>query len=127
MVQGIEHTALASPDPEKLAQWYVEHLGFAIVSHSPASKTTFVKAPNGFMLEIITSNGIPRGEQQLRDIGLRHLAIAVSDFDSVYGSLKARGVNFISEPETAKGNRLVFFTDPDGNYLHLLQRAQPLA
>ncbi len=127
MVQGIEHTALASPDPEKLGKWYVEHLGFAIVSISPSSKTTFVKAPNGSMLEIIASNGAPRGPQQLRDIGLRHLAIAVSDFESVYGSLKAKGVSFISEPETAKGNRIVFFTDPDGNYLHLIQRSQPLA
>jgi len=126
MVQGIEHAAIVSPDPEKLAQWYVERLGFTINYHSPASKTTFVKAPNGSMLEIILSNGAPRAAQQLRDAGLRHLAIAVTDFDAVYAALKNGGVQFISEPENAKGNRVVFFTDPDGNYLHLIQREKPL-
>jgi glyoxylase I family protein len=126
MVSGFEHTALVSPDPEKLAQWYVERFGFSINYHSPSSKTTFVKAPNGSMLEIITSNVAPRQPQTLRDEGIRHLAIAVTDFDAVYQSLKAAGVNFISEPENNKGNRVVFFTDPDGNYLHLLQREKPL-
>jgi glyoxylase I family protein len=126
MVQGIEHVALASPDPERLARWYVERLGFAMAAHFPSTKTCFVKAPNGSMLEVISCNESPRDEQQLRDIGLRHLAIAVSDFESVYTSLKAAGVSFISEPETANGNRVVFFTDPDGNYLHLIHRPQPL-
>lgn len=126
MVQGIEHVALASPDPERLAQWYVERLGFALVAHFPSTKTCFVRAPNGSMLEVISCNESPRGEQQLRDIGLRHLAIRVSEFESVYQSLKAADVRFISEPETAAGNRIVFFTDPDGNYLHLIHRPQPL-
>ena len=113
MIQGVEHTALASPDPEKLAQWYVDRLGFAVVYNSPKSKTTFVKAPNGAMLEIVMSNGAPRPAQQLRDIGIRHLAISVTDFDAVYGDLKAKGVAFLTEPETNKGVRVVFFSDPD--------------
>ena len=125
MVLGIEHIALASPDPEKLANWYVARLGFSILSHSPTSKTTFVRAPYGSMMEIVMCNGAPRSEQHLRDIGLRHLAIAVNDFDAVYTDLKDAGVTFISDPEIANGNRIVFFMDPDGNYLHLIQRPQP--
>ena len=30
MFKGLEHTAIASPDPQKLAQWYVDHLEFTI-------------------------------------------------------------------------------------------------
>ena len=127
MVQGIEHIALASPDPEKLAQWYVDCLGFTIHSQSATSKTTFVRARNGAYIEIVMSNGAPRPAQQLRDTGIRHLAIAVADLDAEYAGLKAKGVAFITEPETSKGNRVVFFTDPDGNYLHLIQREKPLA
>lgn len=126
MVQGFEHTALVSPDPEKLAQWYVDAFGFTINYHSPTSKTTFVKAPNGSMLEIITSNGKPRAAQELRDAGIRHLAVTVTDFDAAYARLKAMGTPFLGEPETSKGNRIVFFTDPDGNYLHLIQREKPI-
>jgi len=127
MIQGLEHIALASPDPVKLAQWYVDCLGFTIYSQSPTTKTTFVRAPNGDFLEIVASNSAPRPPQQLRDIGIRHLAVAVSDFDAEYGYLKSKGVSFVTEPEVLKGNRVVFFTDPDGNYLHLIQREKPLA
>ena len=104
----------------------MELFGFTINYHSASSKTTFVKAPNGSMLDIIVSNGAPRQSQTLRDVGIRHLALAVTDFDAVYERLKTAGVRFVSEPENNKGNRVVFFTDPDGNYLHLLQREKPL-
>lgn len=126
MIQGLEHIALASPDPVKLAQWYVDHLNFTIYSQSPTSKTTFVRAPNGGMLEIIASNSEPR-PQQLRDPGIRHLAIAVTGFDAEYERLKAKGVEFVTSPETAKGNTVVFFKDLDGNYVHLIQREKPIA
>lgn len=126
MVTGIEHTAIASPDPHRLAGWYVQQLGFVINYQSGTSKTVFVKAPNGYMLEIIEANDTPRAEQTFRDAGIRHLAIAVSDFDAVYAKLREGGVSFLTEPEASKGNKVVFFTDPDGNYLHLLQRDKPL-
>ena len=65
MVIGIEHTAIASPDPEKLARWYVDHLSFTINYQSATSKTTFIKAPNGSMFEIILSKG-ERGRKRRR-------------------------------------------------------------
>ncbi len=126
MVTGIEHAAIASPDPEALARWYVETLGFTVNYFSEKSKTTFVKAANGAMIEIIRSNGDARPPQDLRDPGLRHLALSVSDFQAVYERLKAKGVKFLTEPEMKGGNSVVFFTDPDGNILHLLQREKPL-
>jgi len=123
MIQGIEHTAIASPDPQKLARWYVDHLNFTINYNS--GRTVFVKAPNGYMIEIITSEG-DRAPQTMKDPGLRHLAIAVRNFDDVYSRLKSEGVSFEGEPVESKGNKVVFFSDPDGNYLHLLQRETPL-
>ena len=123
MIQGIEHTAIASPDPQKLAQWYVEHLNFTINYNS--GRTVFVKAPNGSMIEIITAEGA-RGSQTMKDPGLRHLAIAVTNFDEVYGRLKSQGVRFEGDPVNNKGVKVVFFVDADGNYLHLLERETPL-
>ena len=123
MIQGIEHTAIASPDPQKLAEWYVRNLDFTINYNS--GRTVFVKAPNGTMIEIITSEG-ERAPQTLKDPGIRHMAIAVTDFDSVYKRLQAAQVRFEGEPLHTKGNKVVFFTDPDGNYLHLLERETPL-
>jgi glyoxylase I family protein len=123
MFSGLEHTAIASPSPMKLAQWYVDHLEFRI--NFEYDGNYFVRAANGAMLEIIPSEG-QRGEQKMRDPGLRHLAIEVKDFDGAYAALRGRGVNFVGEPYVNQGNRLVFFTDCDGNLVHLIQREKPL-
>jgi glyoxylase I family protein len=124
MFDGVEHVAIASPSPAALAQWYVDHLAFRQISDHEGYY--FVKASNGTVLEIIPAKG-DRGDQKMYDPGLRHMAISVKDFDAAYASLQGRGVKFLGEPYTAPaGHRLVFFTDCEGNILHLIQRAHPL-
>jgi glyoxylase I family protein len=123
MFVGLEHTAIASPSPVKLANWYVDHLQFRI--NFEYDGNYFVRAANGAMLEIIPSEG-DRGSNKPRDPGIRHLAIEVTDFDAAHAALKAKGVSFTGEPYVNSGNRLVFFTDCDGNLVHLIQREKPL-
>ena len=125
MIKGIEHTAIASPDPARLAQWYVDHLDFVINWRPGNSKTVFVKAPNGHMIEIIESQN-EAAAPHMRDAGLRHLAIEVTDFADTYNSLRAQGITFVTEPDTHGGNTVAFFADCDGNILHLLHRERPL-
>ncbi|HYP05162.1 MAG TPA: VOC family protein [Bryobacteraceae bacterium] len=123
MFKGLEHTALASPNPRALAQWYVDHLEFVI--NFEYDGNYFVRAKDGSMLEIIPSVG-ERGPQNLKDPGIRHMAVDVDDFDEALSVLRAKNVNFIGEPFENQGNRLAFFTDLDGNYLHLIRRPKPL-
>ncbi len=123
MFKGLEHTGIASPDPEKLAQWYVDHLGFVVNYRYEGN--VFVKAADGTMLEIIPSEG-ERAPQTMKDPGLRHLAIAVNDFDAAHEKLRSQGVQFLTEAISIKGNRLVFFADGDGNVVHLIYRETPL-
>jgi glyoxylase I family protein len=123
MFKGLEHTAIASPDPQKLAQWYVDHLDF-VINYTYAGNY-FVKAANGSMLEIIPSEG-DRAAQKMKDPGIRHLAILVDDFDAAQADLSKKGVKFLGEPISNQGNRLVFFADGDGNFVHLVHRANPL-
>jgi glyoxylase I family protein len=124
MFKGLEHTAIASPNPGKLAQWYVDHLEFTI--NFEYDGNYFVKAANGTMLEIIRSEG-ERAAQKMKDPGIRHLAILVEDFDAAHEQLRKAGVEFLGEPIDNKGNRLVFFADGDGNFVHLVHRQKPLA
>lgn len=126
MISGIEHTAIASPDPQRLAQWYVDHLGFIINYQSKNSRTVFVKAPDGSMIEIIEASGPLATAPDMRDPGIRHMALTVADFPAACARLKSQGVAFLGEPQTSGGNSLVFFADCDGNILHLLHRAKPL-
>jgi predicted enzyme related to lactoylglutathione lyase len=62
----------------------------------------------------------------MKDDGIRHLAIDVEDFDAGLAMLKEKSVHFLGEPFNNQGNRLVFFTDCDGNILHLIARPAPL-
>jgi glyoxylase I family protein len=123
MFKGLEHTAIASPRPQQLANWYVEHLEFRI--NFEYDGNYFVRAANGSMLEIIPAEG-DRFDEKLKTPGIRHLAIDVDDFDEAHKQLRSKNVHFLTEAFENQGNRLVFFVDLDGNILHLIQRQKPL-
>ena len=55
MFNGLEHTAIASPNPKDLAAWYAGNLEFVI--NFEYDGNYFVRAANGTMLEIIPSVG----------------------------------------------------------------------
>jgi glyoxylase I family protein len=123
MFTGIEHFAIASPDPQRLAQWYVANLAFRI--NYEHAGNYFVKAPNGAILEIVPSQG-ERAAATPKTPGLRHIAIAVENFERAFEDLRNKNIVFTGAPYENQGNRLVFFEDADGNLLHLIQRQQPL-
>ena len=123
MFQGLEHTAIATPEPETLAQWYVDTFGFRIV-HRYAGNV-FLRMPNGSMLEFIPSEG-ERPALQVKSPGIRHLAIATDDFDVAHAKLKGMDVRFIGDTIHLGDVRLAFFYDPEENVLHLIDRPNPL-
>lgn len=123
MFNGIEHFAIASPNPKRLADWYVSNLEFEITFEYAGNY--FVEARNGAWIEIIPAEG-DRPVTEIRTPGLRHVAIAVDDFEAAYQELQKQGVTFLGEPYETQGNQLVFFTDIDDNVLHLIKRAKPL-
>ncbi len=123
MFSGIEHFAIASPNPKRLAEWYVTNLEFEIAFEYAGNY--FVEARNGALIEIIPAEG-ERPASEIRTPGLRHVAITVEDFDDAYRQLQKSGVTFLGEPYENQGNRLVFFVDADENVLHLIKRSKPL-
>ncbi len=122
MYTGIEHTAIATTDPEKLADWYVKNLDFEVAHRYGGN--VFVRADDGAMLEMIPSEG-PAVETGVKTPGIRHLAISVSDYDSAVKDLESKGIEIFARVD-ADGNRLSFFRDSDGNILHLIDRDTPI-
>ena len=55
-----------------------------------------MRASNGTLLEIIPSEG-DRAPQQMKDPGIRHLAITVDNFDAAIEELQKRGVEFLTQ------------------------------
>lgn len=126
MIQGIEHTAIASLDPDSLAGWYVKTLDFVVEDHNVATRNFFIRSPDGSRIEVIWATQ-GTGVAEMKDSGMRHMAMITNDFDADFARLKAAGAPLLTEPEVRGGNRVVFFRDPDGNILHLIQRPVPLA
>jgi glyoxylase I family protein len=119
MFTGIEHFAIASPNPKALADWYVQTLEFR--QNYEYQGNYFIRAQNGSMIEIIRSEGIAQNADA-RTPGMRHIAISVENFDQAHAELQSKGVEFIGAAFENQGNRLVFFKDRDGNLIHLIER-----
>jgi glyoxylase I family protein len=119
----LEHIGLPSASPEKLARWYVMVLNGTIKLKGPGERPAFFVELLGTIVEIYASNSsIP----QITDngvAGFRHLAIRVINIESAKKELESRGVEF-NEPikEAGGGGRVLFFNDPEGNLLHLVER-----
>ena len=123
MFNGIEHFAIASANPRRLAEWYASTLEFEITYEYAGNY--FIEAPNGALIEIIPAEG-DTAEAGMRTPGMRHIAISVNDFDAARQQLATQGVKFEGEPYVNAGNRLLFFRDPEQNLIHLIQREKPL-
>lgn len=123
MFKGIEHFAIASLNPKQLVDFYVSYLGFTMTYEYAGNY--FIEAANGALVEIIPAEG-ESPVNEMRTPGIRHIALAVDDFDAAYQQLQSNGIKFEGKPYSNQGNRLVFFRDPDGNLLHLIQREKPL-
>jgi catechol 2,3-dioxygenase-like lactoylglutathione lyase family enzyme len=123
MITGIEHIAIASLDPHALAGWYMTHLNCTLQLET--EKTVYIKSPNQITLEFVFADAVAAAPL-IRDSGLRHIAFSVDDFDQTYSELRSRGVRFEDKAVELPGMRLYFFRDPQGNFLHLVERAVPL-
>lgn len=126
MVTGIEHVGIYAENSKALADWYVDTFGCTVAYENPAKGTYFVAFPDKSMIEICKADkdGLP---PELKDSGIRHLALTVADFDETVEKLKNAGVEIVTDATTASsGVKTMFFRDVAGNILHLISRPSPL-
>jgi glyoxylase I family protein len=122
-IKGVEHVAIATTNPQNLAGWYIRCLNFEPLLDT--GTTVYIKTPNSFVLEFVKAESIPP-KPLIRDAGLRHIAFAVDNLESAHAQLTSLGVQFEDSPVLLPGMRLFFFRDPEGNYMHLVERETPL-
>ena len=122
----VEHLGLAATDPVALAGWYRSVLDgqeiFRCENPGRAS-TWFLRFPGGLVLEIYPATERCPETAVNSVAGWRHLALRVPSIEAARDQLAARGVVFTECPKPAGGGGCVlFFQDPEGNLLHLVQR-----
>ena len=130
-IHSLEHVAVAYRDTDAAAQWYCDVLGFeiALKFNNPGSDANFyfIRDPAGTcFIEIIS---MPEGDDtRLGDIRAAHVHIAfnVDDMEEAVAELESKGVKVEDPPARSGENILLFFRDPEGAPLQLVQRAKPL-
>jgi glyoxylase I family protein len=121
---AIEHIAIPAADAVALKNWYVSTLGARVVFDNGQSPPTFLIAlPGGGWFEIYAAEGAPEKRGNNKLAGFRHIALRVDSLDAAKNELEKRGVKFTEQIKPAAGaGRVLFFADPEGNLLHLVER-----
>jgi glyoxylase I family protein len=121
----IEHFGIAARDPRTLANWYLQTLGGRETwENGQTPPAVFVELAGGLILEIYPASGShPEVITLNGNAGWRHLALRVGHLESARDQLQAAGVRFPDPIKPAGGGgRVLFFQDPEGNLLHLVER-----
>ena len=120
----VEHLGLPARDTVALKDWYVRVLdGKVVFENSDRPPAFFVELGGGLMIEIYASQSALKETSDNRLAGWRHLAIRVEAIEAAREELERRGVEFTETVKPAGGGgRVLFFKDPEGNLLHLVER-----
>lgn len=141
MLVGLHHTALSTPDVERLAAFYRDQFGFAVAfdfswdegnaafrrTHAaPETRGRVMMLERGAArLELFEyQKPTPRRLQGLpgnADHGIRHLAFEVKDIEGEVARLRAAGVPFLSDPVPQATVKVCYGRDPDGNLFELIE------
>ena len=119
----LEHIGLAARDPGALIEWYRRVLDAELVWEISRSPMAALLNLGGTMIEIYSADTSSDLTANNKLAGWRHLALRVESLDLTKDLLADRGVTFSEQVKPAGGGgRVLFFNDPEGNLLHLVER-----
>ncbi|MFT9267661.1 VOC family protein [Oenococcus sp.] len=115
---GVNHIAIIATDLAQSKDFYVDKLGFEIASrHDRPEKHDIILnlVKNGLRLEIFIKPNAPKRPSYPEATGLRHLAFTVNHIEDIVAELKSQGIAVQEiRHDSFTGEKMVFFTDPDG-------------
>jgi glyoxylase I family protein len=121
----LEHLGLPARDPEALKNWYVKSLGADVAFANGQMPPMFLlRLSGGVMIEIYGGDFSVKETANNKLNGWRHVALRVDSIETAKAELERRGVGITEEIKPAGGGgRVLFFSDPEGNLLHLVERS----
>jgi catechol 2,3-dioxygenase-like lactoylglutathione lyase family enzyme len=112
MIKAIKFANVPVTDQDRALEFYTKKLGLRVITDSPFNdKQRWIEL------------GIPRAETKLVLYtapgqvigGLMNIAFSADDVFATAKEMKARGVEFVQEPQKADWGTSAIFKDPDGN------------
>lgn len=127
MIQGVEHIAICAEDVPSLIAWYQRIFQVDLVKEGQTGPS-FLKFPDGFLIEFLDTSGDIPPVPKDREKGLRHVALSVSSLEEMVGRLKKEEVEVVDDFKTVpNGTKLFLFRDIEGNLIQLVERKVPPA
>jgi catechol 2,3-dioxygenase-like lactoylglutathione lyase family enzyme len=144
MITGISHVGISVANLERSIEFYRDLLGLRLIQQVPMRGPNYdaimgLKGTDGRIAVLRTGNleiellefkppsRPAEPDRHVSDRGISHFAIHVEDAAGLYARLQAAGVRvhstlvyFASCATTA-----VYFCDPDGNFIEMLQENEP--
>lgn len=128
------HVAFTVHDLDEAIGWYKDIFGFE-VAHRHKDKggsmqIALLNVGDGFNLELFhfpnNTKDLPEYRKDLmadlKTIGTKHLCLQVEDLDAEVESLRAKGISFSGEKDSAFfGGSYMFLKDPSGNLIELCE------
>ncbi len=115
---GTHHVALLTENFAKMEAFYTQILGFPITRRWDDVGNIFIDIGTT-TIELCNRKNMQ--SQVTNQYGFHHLALHVDDVDAAYAELGKAGIKFNGEPKNFQDVRIVFFNDPDGNLLELVE------
>ncbi len=121
---SLEHIGLAAKDPTTLKHWYERTLGAReVFCNGEQPPAYFIELPGGVWIEIYQAGFGVKEVTDNKLQGWRHLALRVESIETARAQLHECGAAFTEPIKPAGGGgRVLFFEDPEGNLLHLIER-----
>jgi len=151
MITDLHHTALFVTDVDRSLEFYVDKLGFELVSRSDDWGGQFMDDVCGGvenlrinvvllraggeiieLIQVLSPDSIPNDATERR-VGIARIGFEVDDIEATVQDLRDRGVEFMSEIVTVtvkpehhySDGKAIKFQDPDGIILELQQPPAP--
>jgi catechol 2,3-dioxygenase-like lactoylglutathione lyase family enzyme len=149
MITGLAHTAVCVPDMDEAVRWYVDVLGFTVLSPpyrmegdaierdmgelvpSPVVITAAIVGTDDGdrVIELVEYPNLtvtPADDVSITHAGITHVGLVCDDIDATRTTLEQRGVEFLTTG-TARiaGLRTTWFRDPWGTVFILMEKRDP--
>lgn len=134
----VDHVGLSVGDLDAQLAWYQEAFGFGTANPfeiAPVGlRGVFLLGPDDIAIELLERQGsshrTPAASppDELLAQGWGHVCFRVDDIDAAFNRLVAVGAGVVSAPAESPepGVRFAYLTDPEGNFIELVDREGPV-
>jgi predicted enzyme related to lactoylglutathione lyase len=114
MIKGIKFASIPVTDQDRALEFYTKKLGFRVLTDAPfdgSQRWIELAIPRAETKVVLFTPD----EHKKMIGGFMNFTFVADDVEGTAKELKARGVQFVQEPQKADWGTMAIFQDPDGN------------